>query len=175
MSEKIATGLGVPFVDRALAAAAPGVADGYYYQLDLADPRTASGWTAGALLHDGSTATGHSTAAGGTQRSISLLVAKAASMTFDTVVLAPGYSSLMNAPVFYGSDDLTNWTLIVTGMVPALPGHVSFSYEPNTGYGMGSTLVFKYLAFTMTDQATSNAQAGCADIRVKLASVEVGP
>lgn len=174
MSEKIAMGIGVPYVDPALVASAA-VGEGYYYQLDLADPRVGSGWVAGPLLHDGSTSSGHTTASGGTVRYISLLVSKSAGMTFDIVTLAPGYAGSFSLPIFYGSDDLTSWTAITMNSAPALLPHSTFSYEVGLSYGRFSTVTYKYLAFSLIDSASGNAQVGCADIRVLSGVSEVGP
>jgi len=174
MSEKIAMGVGVPFSDPLLAASSSGVGDGYYYQLDLADPRTATGWTAGSLLHDGSTSTGHVTAAGGSTRYVSLLVAKAAGMTLDNFLLAPGYTNSLIYPTFYGSDDLVSWTVITMNAIPAPLFHSSFSYEPGVGFSRAATVTYKYVAFALGDSAGA-AQAGCGDIRVRSGVAEVGP
>lgn len=181
MPEKIGNGIGVPFAGLGLGGSGSGgLADGYYYQIDLADPRTASGWVSGPNLHNGSagdTSLGYLASTSSSVSRIALLVAKAAGMTFDALSQSPGFAWTLTVGQYYGSNDLSAWTPVnFDGMAMGPPGSGSFQWWSNGVSTSNSTDLgpYKYLAWTLTD--TGNvSQVGCADIRIKNDGSEVGP
>ncbi|MBN9500265.1 MAG: hypothetical protein BGO01_08745 [Armatimonadetes bacterium 55-13] len=175
MPHKLGSGIGVPYQTGSHPDAETVLIDGYYYQLDQTDPRTAEGWISGPLLHDnsaGDVSTFYQTTPGGSTRSVALLVKKSSGMTFDQVMVSPGFSSAITIS-FFGSNDLQMWAPLVPSL-SATPIHFSMSYQPGISWNFSSQS-FQYLAICITDSGSSNAQAGCADIRVMNGVADVGP
>lgn len=181
MPEKIGNGIGVPFsgLSPGGPGSSPSLPDGYYYQIELTDPRTANGWTAGSDLHNGSAGdtTGYTSAPGTSIRRIALLVAKAAGMTFTSITQTPGFAWAFADGPYYGSNDLVEWTTIVFNNSSfESPSAGFFQWWPNGCAQSNSSPLgpYKYLAWTLSDSGNP-CQIGCADIRIRNASSEVGP
>lgn len=178
MSLKGGIGIGVPFGETGGAAAPPPLADGYYFQNDLADPQTNAGWTATTKFHDGSagdTTTDERNAGGGAESYLSFLVANATGMTFDRIVFMAGYAGELDINNLYGSNDLATWDPLVFSTVSFPATHVSYGPGAATHQlTSGSLGPYAYVVGTIKDTA-SDAQAGLYDIRIRLGSTDVGP
>jgi hypothetical protein len=169
-------GLGIPFIQNMVGS---GYSDGYYYQLDVADPRLATGWIPTSKFHDGiagDTTTKEETAQGGTDhRTTIFLVVNNAGMTIDEFQFVIWYKFAADETIFYGSNDLIAWEQVLYSSTGE-PNHSSYSAEV---YGW-PTLInygpYKYIAGITGDNEINNqAKSGISDIRLYLNSVEVGP
>lgn len=173
----IALGIGLGLSFTGGSAAGPLMpSDGYYYQADLSDPRTLTGWTSGANLHDGSsgdTSTGYATTASGTNRVMAVAVYKATGITHDNALISAGYRGNGAMGVAYGTNDGVTWTAISYSSPPALTPNVSFTYN-NANWANGGSAFPSYKLIVFTITATGN-QAGCADVRLRSSTTDVGP
>lgn len=177
MSEKIGSGIGVSFPTNLSETIETGISDGYYYQFDIPDPRTATGWIGGPLLHDGNTSTGYQSLIGTAQRSMSIMISRDSGMTFDNFLLTPGFTQSIWISAAYGSNDLQSWTLLSFDGDSSIPvGSGSFTYYPNSIGISSSSLLGPYKHFVVQiSDSGSPCQVGCADVRIKNGGVEVGP
>ncbi len=183
MSEKLGMGVGVPFVESVQAAAA--LADGYYFQADISDPRTLAGWQGpfSVPLHDGAAgnagnpATYKGTAQEPTRAKVAWLVKNAAApMTFDSIVTNVGYWGNWSDGLAFGSNDGVVWTaLAYIASVGAPHGGVfSFTNVTRTINVAPPTGPWVYIAGIEVD-TSATSQAAVAEITVKNGAVDVGP
>lgn len=159
---------------------APTLEDGYYYQFDITDPRTATGWNAGPLLHDGNGGTYYLSDPFIVAQRIAVLVASAAGMTIDQITGTFGYQYDPTPGAVYGSNDLVSWDLLAfaqTAIMPSSNGILVWGNgynQNNQGNPLGP---YKYIATTFIDVAGggNTARAGCAEINLKRLGNPVGP
>lgn len=162
----------------------PELADGYYYQLNVASTTPGDiapgSWIAGPNLKNGVTNVGYE---GGVQAAAvtraAVLIRKAAGMTLTDLFIWFGYAFTGSVLDSYHSASVNGpWLPIpFTGASANIPHGGVFSYAEYqiTDGGTGPFGPYTYIMSFGTDNGVTNTRAGFSEITVSNGGLDVGP